>query len=67
MSASITTISVPAVADETRQPNDSVPNSSSPTAIIHLPTGGWTHAPVSSLSSRQNRSSELLMSHRSFE
>ena len=34
---------VPSSATEKRQPNDDVdPNSHSPTAITHLPTGGWT-------------------------
>ena len=35
--------SVPTTAAENRQPNGlSAPNSHSPTAIIHLPTGGCT-------------------------
>ncbi len=42
MSASATTVAVPVTAADTRHPNDSVPNASSPAAIIHLPSGGWT-------------------------
>ncbi len=67
ITASSTTVAVPLAADATRQPNDSVPNPSSPSAIIHFPSGGCTHEPVSFSFSRQYRSSALLMSHRSFE
>ncbi len=37
-----TTISAPATAAENRQPNGSMPNAFSPSAISHLPTSGWT-------------------------
>ena len=36
------TDSVPAVAEATRHPNGVLPNSFSPAATIHLPTGGCT-------------------------
>jgi hypothetical protein len=36
------TISVPISADEKRQPNEFMPNTHSPNAIIHFPTSGWT-------------------------
>ena len=64
MTASSITVAVPVTAAAARHPIDSVPNASSPSAIIHFPSGGWTHAPVSHWFSRQYRSSALLMSHR---
>ena len=51
--ATIVTISVPATAEEKRQPNGVTPNSFSPIPIVHLPSGGWTHDPTSHLLSRQ--------------
>ena len=51
--ATIVTISVPATAEENRQPNGVMPNSFSPIPIVHLPSGGWTHEPTSHLLSRQ--------------
>ena len=51
--ATIVTISVPATAEENRQPNGVTPNSFSPIPIVHLPSGGWTHDPTSHLLSRQ--------------
>ncbi len=36
------TATVPATAEEKRQPNGVLPNRSMPAAIIHLPSGGWT-------------------------
>ena len=42
---STTTISVPATAAAIRQPNSSTPNSRIPSAIAHLPSGGWTMKP----------------------
>jgi hypothetical protein len=35
-------IRVPTTADAIRQPNGSMPNSSSPRPMSHLPTSGWT-------------------------
>ncbi len=64
MTASSITVAVPVAAAPARHPIDSVPNPTSPAAIIHLPSGGWTQAPVSHSFSRQNRSSALLMSQR---
>ena len=42
------TISVPATTEATRQPNGSIPNALSPSAISHLPTSGWTMSDGSS-------------------
>jgi hypothetical protein len=43
MSRTITrTISVPTTAEATRQPNESMPNAASPSAISHFPTSGCT-------------------------
>ena len=61
------TVAVPKAADDTRQPNASVPKASSPRAMAHFPRGGWTHAPVSFLSLLQNRSSLLVVSQRALE
>ena len=36
------TINVPMKPEENRQPRGFIPNIHSPTAIIHLPTSGWT-------------------------
>ena len=33
---------LPTIAAENRQPSGLFPNIASPTAIIHLPSGGWT-------------------------
>ena len=33
---------VPSTATAKRQPNGVAPNSYSPMAIVHLPSGGWT-------------------------
>ncbi len=52
-SATMTTVSVPTVADATRQPNASNPKAFSPRPIIHLPSGGWVHEPTSHLFVRQ--------------
>ena len=49
------TISAPTSAEAKRQPDGSIPKSSIPPAISHLPTSGWTiidgpscHSPVTS-------------------
>ncbi len=39
---STSTIRAPATAEAIRQPNGSIPNAFSPSAINHLPTSGWT-------------------------
>src|SRR4029079_4948065 len=51
------TTSVPATADEKRQPNSRIPKSLMPIAISHLPSGGWTQEPTSHLALRQYFSS----------
>ena len=58
--------SVPITHTENRQPNDDVcPNSCSPAAMTHLPTGGWTTrsptVPKTSGVPRVNSSSGFLM------
>ena len=50
---STTTVSVPATAAAMRQPNSSTPNSRSPSAISHLPSGGWTMKPGSPVGSQR--------------
>jgi hypothetical protein len=60
-------VAVPNTAAETRQPKASVPKASSPAAMAHFPSGGWTQAPVSFLSFRQYFSSALVISQRWFE
>lgn len=37
-----TTSRVPNTSEANRQPKEFIPNSCSPPAISHLPTGGWT-------------------------
>ena len=50
------TARVPATADPIRHPNGSIPNALIPSAIVHLPSGGWTNEPTSHSCSRNARS-----------
>ncbi len=43
--ATMSTVSVPTIAAENRQPRLLLPKIHSPNAIIHLPSGGWTTKP----------------------
>ena len=40
--ASTSTVSAPTTAEEMRQPNESIPNADSPSAMSHLPASGCT-------------------------
>ena len=53
ISATITATSVPLIADGSRHPNGFMPNALIPMPVIHLPSGGWTHEPMSHLFSTQ--------------
>ncbi len=48
------TARVPATAEPMRQPNGSIPNALIPSAIVHLPSGGWTKEPTSHSCSRNS-------------
>ena len=56
ISASPVTARVPASADMIRHPNGSIPNALIPSAIVHLPSGGWTYEPTSHSCARNARS-----------
>ena len=57
---STSTISDPTTAAAIRQPNGSIPNAFSPSAISHLPTSGWTTIDGSSFQTPVVRPSRIL-------
>jgi hypothetical protein len=57
------TTSVPASADVNLHPHGSIPKALMPSAISHLPSGGWTHEPTSHFCWRQYFSSFDSMRH----
>ena len=63
ISATPVTASVPATADPIRHPNRSIPNTLIPSAVCHLPSGGWTKEPTSHSCSRNARSFGELIRH----
>ena len=47
---------MPATAEPIRHPKGSIPNALIPSAIVHLPSGGWTNEPTSHSWARNARS-----------
>ena len=51
---STSTMSVPATAAAMRQPSSLVPKARIPSAIAHLPSGGWTMKPGAPVGSQRD-------------